>query len=75
MSAAATAAASDDAEPGADASSDESQAVEPDDASDAEGPTDTDQAAEPEEPAASSGQSHQPKTGVDINEGGSLFDL
>ena len=75
VSAAATAAASDDGEPGADASSDESRAVEPDDASDAEEPTDTDEPAEPEEPAASSGQSHQPKTDVDINEGGSLFDL
>ena len=39
----------------------------------------SDQPAEKDEPAqkqpTSSGESHQPKTGVDINESGSLFDL
>jgi len=41
--------------------------------------TDADEQAEKDAPAqkrpASSGEAHQPKTGVDINESGSLFDL
>ena len=76
---AATAAASDDAEPAIEA--DDSSEPEPagpadDDVSEETQESDTDETDEPaRKPAESAGPSHQPKTDVDINEGGSLFDL
>ncbi|WP_346386883.1 (Fe-S)-binding protein [Nocardioides sp.] len=64
ISAAATAAASS------------APADEPEDSTDEPGPgSDDEDAAEEDPKPASSGEAHQPKTDVDINESGSLFDL
>ncbi|WP_395659188.1 heterodisulfide reductase-related iron-sulfur binding cluster [Nocardioides sp.] len=75
LSAAATAAASDDgsAEPEPEAAAEPTP--EPEAA--AEPTPEPEAAAEPEEkkPSTSDGPAHQPKTDVDINQSGSLFDL
>ncbi len=82
LSQAATVAASDDDEPAADESEPVPEAEDEPEATPAEPVEAQDEADEPddEKPAAkpkpaSSGEAHQPKTDVDINESGSLFDL
>ena len=69
LSEAATAAASDE-EPDQDSAADEEPGDEPEAAAETE-----DEPAREKKAPPSSGEAHQPKTGVDIDESGSLFDL